>query len=70
MLYLYVLFFCYFICPQCSNIQPLSRYSEILPGAAQAVKILKEELGCKIGVTTGFTRSMVDVILPEAKRQG
>ncbi|KAK3791745.1 hypothetical protein RRG08_011537 [Elysia crispata] len=48
----------------------LGQYSEILPGAAEAVKSLKEELGCKIGVTTGFTRSMVDVILPEAKKQG
>ncbi|GFN83697.1 hypothetical protein PoB_001020300 [Plakobranchus ocellatus] len=48
----------------------LAKYSEMLPGSAQAVKTLKEEFGCKIGVTTGFTRSMVDVILPEAKKQG
>lgn len=52
------------------QIAALSKYSELIPGAADAVKTLKKEFGCKIGVTTGFTRSMVDVLLAAAKKQG
>ncbi|GFO37659.1 phosphonoacetaldehyde hydrolase-like [Plakobranchus ocellatus] len=48
----------------------LAQYSDLIPGCAQATKLLKQELHCKIGVTTGFCRSMVDVILPLAKKQG
>ncbi|CAL1536285.1 unnamed protein product [Lymnaea stagnalis] len=48
----------------------LLQYSDLIPGTAETVKVLRNELGLKIGVTTGFTRSMVDVLLPEAKRQG
>ncbi|CAL1535660.1 unnamed protein product [Lymnaea stagnalis] len=52
------------------QIAALSQYSELIPGAAEAVRILKKEFGCQIGVTTGFTRSMVDVLLEAAKKQG
>jgi len=52
------------------QISVLGKYSELIPGTAEAVRTLRKELGCKIGVTTGFTRSMVDVLLAEAKKQG
>ncbi|BFZ22121.1 hypothetical protein BsWGS_25160 [Bradybaena similaris] len=52
------------------QIAVLSKYGELIPGTAEAVRTLRNELGCKIGVTTGFTRSMVDVLLAEAKKQG
>jgi len=52
------------------QIAVLGKYSELIPGTAEVIRILRKELGCKIGVTTGFTRSMVDVLLAEAKKQG
>lgn len=52
------------------QIAVLKKYSELIPGTVKAVDRLRNELGCKIGVTTGFTRSMVDVLLAEAKKQG
>jgi len=52
------------------QISVLGKYSELIPGTVEAIRILRKELGCKIGVTTGFTRSMVDVLLAEAKKQG
>ncbi|KAK7507672.1 hypothetical protein BaRGS_00001607 [Batillaria attramentaria] len=48
----------------------LRKYGGVLPGTVQAVKQLREELGCKIGMTTGFLRSMADILLEEAKKQG
>ena len=52
------------------QIAVLKKYGTVLPGTVQAVRQLRDELGCKIGVTTGFLRSMADVLLSEAKRQG
>ncbi|XP_076452712.1 phosphonoacetaldehyde hydrolase-like [Babylonia areolata] len=52
------------------QIAVLGKYGSILPGTAEAVNQLRNELGCKIGMTTGFTRPMVDVLLSEAKKQG
>lgn len=52
------------------QIAVLAKYGELIPGVPQTINTLRNELGCKIGVTTGFTRSMVDVLLAEAKRQG
>lgn len=48
----------------------LGKYGGVLPGTVQAVNQLRGELGCKIGMTTGFLRSMADVLLEEAKKQG
>ncbi|XP_005099940.1 phosphonoacetaldehyde hydrolase [Aplysia californica] len=48
----------------------LGKYSELIPGTPKTIDILRQELGCKIGVTTGFTRCMVDILLAEAKKQG
>ena len=48
----------------------LDKYSTLLPGAANAVNYLKNSLKLKIGVSTGFNRQMVDVLLKNAEKQG
>jgi len=48
----------------------LHKYSTLIPGTVEAVNILKNEFGIKIGSTTGFLRSMVDVLLDDARKQG
>ncbi|KAK3752861.1 hypothetical protein RRG08_020959 [Elysia crispata] len=52
------------------QLKVLAQYSDLIPGCSEASKRLKYELGCQIGVTTGFCRNMVDIILPLAKKQG
>jgi phosphonoacetaldehyde hydrolase len=47
----------------------LKQYSALLPGSAAVAKRLQKR-GVKIGVTTGFTRAMVDILEKEAARQG
>ncbi len=44
-------------------------YHELLPGVAQVVADLQRR-GIKLGVTTGFTRDMLDVLLAGAAKQG
>ncbi|XP_050418148.1 phosphonoacetaldehyde hydrolase [Patella vulgata] len=48
----------------------IKQYGALIPGAAEAVNKLRQEYNCKIGMTTGFLRSMVDLLLEEAKKQG
>lgn len=48
----------------------LKDFSELLPGTVESVNALKNQLKCKIGLTTGFTRESVDILLKEAKKQG
>jgi len=48
----------------------LSEYSQIIPGTNEAVAKLRNELQMKIGMTTGFTRPMADILLKEMKEQG
>merc|ERR1712168_177499 len=52
------------------QLEVLPKYSGLLPGTVSAVNILKSEFNLKIGSTTGFTRSMVDIILKDAIKQG
>ncbi len=47
----------------------IKSYGELLPQTADVVGTLRHE-GIKIGATTGFLRSMADVLIAEAKRQG
>lgn len=47
----------------------LRRYTRLLPGVAETAKALQDE-GIKIGCTTGFLRSMVDILEAEAAKQG
>ena len=48
----------------------LRLYTGLIPGCAESVNTLKTEFKLKIGSTTGFLKSMVDVLLEEAKKQG
>lgn len=48
----------------------LRQYTDLLPGCAESVNILKNEFNLKIGSTTGFLKSMVDILLADAKKQG
>ena len=47
----------------------LSEYSELIPGALDAVKAMRAR-GYKIGSTTGYTTEMMKINLKDAKRQG
>ena len=47
----------------------LHQYTGLLPGVAETTQKLQNE-GVKIGSTTGFVRSMVDVLEEDAARQG
>ena len=47
----------------------LRKYTTLLPGVADVVKRLQKQ-GIKIGSTTGFVRSMVDILEEDAKKQG
>jgi len=49
--------------------QVLADYAEPIPGLLEVVKDLHER-GLKIGSTTGYLRSMMDVLAPEAARRG
>jgi len=47
----------------------LPQYSGLLPGIAEVTQKMQAD-GIKIGASTGFTRSMVDVLLKAAREQG
>ncbi len=47
----------------------LPKYTDLLPGIAEVTQRLQAD-GIKIGVSTGFTRVMVDVLLEAAIQQG
>ncbi len=47
----------------------LSDYSQLIPGALETVKAIRQR-GCKIGSTTGYTTEMMKINLKDAKRQG
>ena len=47
----------------------LRQYTTLLPGVAETTQTLQKQ-GVKIGSTTGFVRSMVDILEADAKKQG
>lgn len=47
----------------------LRRYTTLLPGVAETTRQIQSE-GIKVGSTTGFVRSMVDILAADAKEQG
>ena len=47
----------------------LRQYTTLLPGVADVCRQMQAD-GIKIGVSTGFVRSMVDILLEDAIRQG
>ena len=48
----------------------LAEYSKILPNVKETVDILRNEHNLKIGLTTGFTRDMVNVLEKNVNAQG
>ena len=52
-----------------AQIKCLPNYTELLPGIADVTQAMQNS-GIKLGVTTGFLRSMVDVLLDDARKQG
>ncbi len=47
----------------------LDQYSAVIPGVVDAVNLMRQDK-VKIGATTGFVSSMVDVLVSAAKKQG
>ena len=47
----------------------LPKYTALLPGVKQAINGLQKQ-GIKVGVSTGFSRAMVDVLLKDVIAQG
>ncbi len=52
------------------QLQCLHKYSTLLPNVVETIDTLRDDYDLKIGVTTGFTRVMVDLLLKDAKEQG
>ena len=52
-----------------SQVACLPQYTTLLPGIAEVTQQLQRD-GIKLGVSTGFTRPMVDVLLKAAIEQG
>lgn len=48
----------------------LPEYASLLPGVVEMASTLQQDHDVRIGVTTGFMRSMVDVLLRHARDQG
>ncbi len=51
------------------QLQCLGRYTQLLPGVAEVTQQLQKS-GIKIGTSTGFVRSMVDILADDAAKQG
>lgn len=51
------------------NTAVAARYSQVIPGVAATVEALRAQ-GLKIGSTTGYTRSIMAEITPQAAEQG
>ena len=48
----------------------LNKYSTLLPGALDTINTLRNNYKIKIGITTGFTKEMTDVIMQYTNKQG
>ncbi|HSS63333.1 MAG TPA: phosphonoacetaldehyde hydrolase [Gammaproteobacteria bacterium] len=48
----------------------LRNYTNLLPGVAETTRKLQKDYGIKIGSSTGFVRSMVDILEEDARKQG
>ena len=52
------------------QLECLRQYTTLLPGVAETTQKLQKDYGIKIGSSTGFVRSMVDILEEDAKKQG
>ncbi len=51
------------------NVETVAKYCDLIPGTAEMVRELRAR-GLKIGSTTGYTRSIMERVLPLAAAQG
>jgi len=51
------------------QLECLADYNELIPGVLETVNLLKSR-GIKLGVNTGYTRDMTDIVLDGMKAQG
>jgi phosphonoacetaldehyde hydrolase len=51
------------------QMQCLKEYADVIPGVPQAVSSFRE-MGIKIGSTTGYTRPMMEILVPAASEHG
>ncbi|WP_305989420.1 phosphonoacetaldehyde hydrolase [Roseibium sp. MMSF_3544] len=51
------------------NEEVVADFADLVPGAADVIKFLRAK-GLKIGSTTGYTRSIMERVLPRAAEQG
>ena len=51
------------------NVETVARYADLIPGTADVVRELRSR-GMKIGSTTGYTRAIMERVLPLAAAQG
>lgn len=51
------------------NAEVVADYAELIPGALDTLRALRAR-GLKIGSTTGYTRAIMEKLLPAAERQG
>lgn len=51
------------------QIQCLSDYAQVIPGVPEAIEGF-HQMGLQIGSTTGYTRAMMDVLVPAARANG
>jgi len=56
-------------CFESSLLKQLGSHAKVLPGVIETIDKLRET-GLKIGSTTGYTRKMMDVVIPLAAGQG
>lgn len=47
----------------------LNEYATVIPGVLDAIAAFRDD-GMKIGSTTGYTREMMEILAPEAKKNG
>jgi phosphonoacetaldehyde hydrolase len=50
-------------------LKSLSKYTNPIPEVIETVAVLRSQ-GLKIGSTTGYTNSMMDIVVPNAKQKG
>jgi phosphonoacetaldehyde hydrolase len=51
------------------QMEVIAAYADLIPGVVEAIAAFRAQ-GLKIGSTTGYTRSMMNILLPEAQKRG
>jgi phosphonoacetaldehyde hydrolase len=51
------------------QLECLSDYAQVIPGVPQTIATFRE-MGIKVGSTTGYTREMMEVLVPAARANG